>query len=64
MHFSAGYVYGKTVLMDDLRLMLRQADELLYEAKNAGKNLFIGKPYNRDYAERIKKKEQDAFRHA
>lgn len=64
VHFSAGYVYGKTVLMDDLRLMLRQADELLYEAKNAGKNLFIGKPYNRDYAERIKKKEHDAFRHA
>lgn len=63
VHFSAGYVYGKTVLLDDLRLMLRQADELLYEAKSAGKNLFIGKPYNRDYAESIKKKEHDDFRH-
>ena len=63
VHFSAGYVYGETTLNDDLRYMLRQADELLYKAKAQGKNAFIGAPYDREYAEHIKKKEEDAFRH-
>ena len=63
VHFSAGYVYGKAVLGDDVRLMLRQADELLYSAKGKGKNTYIGAPYDRQYAERIKKKEEEAFRH-
>ena len=43
VHFSAGYVYGKSVLHDDIRLMLREADMLLYQAKKSGKNTFIGK---------------------
>ncbi len=62
VHFSAGYVYGKSVLNDDLRLMLRQADELLYQAKNSGKDQFIGAAYDRTYAEGIQKKEEEAFR--
>ena len=62
VHFSAGYVYGETLLRDDLRLMLRAADELLYEAKNSGKNAFIGAEYNREIAENIQKKEEESFR--
>lgn len=63
VHFSAGYVYGKTSLQEDLRLMLRQADELLYEAKRAGKSTFVGKEFDREYADSIKKKAEEAFRH-
>ena len=63
VHYSAGYVYGKLSLQEDLRLMLRQADELLYEAKGNGKNTFIGKEYDREYADSIKKKAEEAFRH-
>ena len=63
VYFSAGYVYGHVALNDDLRLMLRQADELLYKAKKQGKNAFIGDKYDRVYAEGISKKEEEAFRH-
>jgi len=62
VHFSAGYVYGKTVLRDDLRLMLREADTLLYDAKKSGKNTFIGREYSRELAENIQKREEEAFR--
>ena len=62
VHFSAGYVYGKTILHDDLRFMLRSADALLYKAKQTGKNAFFGEEYNREYAEKIEKKEEEAFR--
>ena len=62
VHFSAGYVSGKTLLQDDLRFMLRQADELLYRAKESGKNAFIGDSYNRTLAKGIKKKAEEAFR--
>ena len=62
VHFSAGYVYGHTYLDDDLRLMLRQADEHLYKAKGNGKNSFIGDAYDRLSAETIKKKEEESFR--
>jgi len=48
--FSAGYVYGNCELSCDLRLMMRQADELLYEAKKKGKNQFGNAPYSRRYA--------------
>lgn len=62
VHFSAGYVFGKNILQDDLRLMLRAADELLYKAKKTGKNTFIGDEYNRVEAEQIEKKEEESFR--
>lgn len=54
--FSAGYVFGKTILQDDLRLMLRQADELLYKAEGSGKSTFFGEDYQREAALNIKKK--------
>ncbi|MBP5308804.1 MAG: sensor domain-containing diguanylate cyclase [Clostridia bacterium] len=38
VNFSAGCVYGKIILSSDLRHMLRQADDLLYEVKKEGKN--------------------------
>jgi diguanylate cyclase (GGDEF)-like protein len=63
VHFSAGYVYGKILLPDDLRLMIRQADELLYKAKGSGKSTFFGESYDRDSAMNIKKKAEEAFRH-
>ena len=62
VYFSAGYVYGKSVLHDDLRLMLRSADQLLYMAKKSGKNSFIGEEYDREEAEKIEKREEEAFR--
>lgn len=48
--FSAGYVYGECELSCDLRLMMHQADSLLYEAKKKGKNQFGNAPYSRQYA--------------
>ena len=62
VHFSAGYVSGQALLADDLRLMIRQADELLYKAKGSGKNMFIGDSFDREYAEGIQKKEEESFR--
>ncbi len=62
VHFSAGYVFGQNLLHDDLRLMLRQADELLYKAKGSGKNTFFGGTYNRESALKIQKKAEEAFR--
>lgn len=62
VHFSAGYVYGMNMLQDDLRLMLRAADKLLYQAKKTGKNTFIGEAYDREEAEHIEKKEEESFR--
>ena len=61
VHFSAGYVYGNTVLKDDLRLMLKHADELLYQAKKQGKNAFIGSCYERSYAESLEMREEGAY---
>ena len=34
----------------------------IYEAKNSGKNAFIGAEYNREIAENIQKKEEESFR--
>ncbi len=48
--FSGGYVYGECELACDLRLMMRQADALLYEAKKNGKNQFGSGRYSRQYA--------------
>lgn len=48
--FSAGYVYGDCELSSDLRLMMHQADALLYEAKKKGKNQFGSDQYSRQYA--------------
>jgi diguanylate cyclase (GGDEF)-like protein len=62
VHFSAGYVYGRTTLKDDLRLMLRQADELLYKTKGAGKHGFTGQAYDRKYAVGLKKRAEEDFR--
>lgn len=49
--FSAGYVYGRTDLPGDLRLMLRHADRKLYEAKHLGKNRAVGERFHRSLAE-------------
>ena len=54
IHFSAGYVYGKISLQDDLRLMLRQADDCLYQAKNEGKDQCFGERYSRSKALELK----------
>ena len=47
VNFSAGYVYGKPLLSNDLRQMMHQSDEKLYEAKSAGKNKVLGGAYRR-----------------
>lgn len=38
VHYSGGYVDGVVDTIPDLRHMIRQADELLYEAKKSGKD--------------------------
>lgn len=62
-NFSAGYVFGELKLQDDLRLMMRQADDILYSMKNKGKNMVDGKAYNREEALEIKQAAAKAFRH-
>ena len=47
MAFSAGYTYGTPVTQGDLRTMIHQADECLYESKNAGKNQTRGHGFSR-----------------
>ena len=55
IHFSAGYVYGECSLVYDLRLMIHQADSLLYQAKFLGKNRYVGENYSREKAEALGK---------
>ena len=62
VYFSAGYVYGRSVLRDDIRLMLREADMLLYQVKKKEKNMFLGEAYDREKAEGIQKREEESFR--
>ncbi|MBQ7163830.1 MAG: GGDEF domain-containing protein [Clostridia bacterium] len=51
--FSAGCVYGKVVGPNDLRYMLRQADQLLYEIKRAGKNGISSAEFSKEYAKTL-----------
>lgn len=53
LHFSAGYVYGQVETHEDLRLMISQADQKLYEAKNGGKNKILGTEYSREKAREL-----------
>ena len=50
IQFSAGYTHGKVLLNDDLRLMIRQADDILYKAKKKGKDQYMGEMYSRKKA--------------
>ncbi len=42
---SAGYVYGTSAQPSILRLMIGQADAILYSSKNAGKNRIVGRAF-------------------
>jgi len=53
LRFSAGYVYGQVETHEDLRLMISQADQKLYEAKNGGKNKILGTEYSREKAREL-----------
>lgn len=53
LHFSAGYVYGQVETHEDLRFMISQADQKLYEAKNGGKNKILGTEYSREKAREL-----------
>lgn len=53
--FSAGYVYGECQHSCDLRLMMHQADENLYQAKRTGRNLHVGSAFSREEAERTER---------
>ncbi|MGN1388165.1 MAG: DUF6051 family protein, partial [Bulleidia sp.] len=43
--FTIGFVYGNTHGSDDLRKMISQADERLYEGKSSGKGRITGSPF-------------------
>ena len=45
--FSTGYVYGVPELVEDMRSMFEQADELMYKAKRCGNKNFLGQRYER-----------------
>lgn len=47
IHFSAGYVHGECEMGFDLRLMMHQADRMLYEAKGMGKDCYAGQAFDR-----------------
>lgn len=51
--FSAGCVYGTAEHSNDLRLMIRHADNRLYEAKNQGKNQIVMARFHRTFAEQL-----------
>lgn len=53
VHFSAGYVHGVCELSYDLRLMMHQADSNLYDAKNLGKDCYVGRAFSRVFAEAL-----------
>ena len=46
VELSGGYVYGRDAWHDDLRAMLRQADQYLYKSKNSGKSRLTGSAYD------------------
>ncbi|MBR0366880.1 MAG: diguanylate cyclase [Clostridia bacterium] len=53
--FSAGYVYGDCELSHDLRLMIHQADHNLYEAKEKGRDRWVGGAFSRTAAAEIER---------
>lgn len=60
VHFSAGYVHGVCELSYDLRLMMHQADSNLYDAKELGKDCYVGRAFSRVFAEALPE-EADGF---
>ena len=47
--FSGGYVAGIASNKKDVQNMILQADEMLYQAKNMGKDRFVGKEFDRKH---------------
>ena len=47
IHFSGGYVCGAPQTVPQLRGMIMQADEMLYAAKESGKDQFLGSAFDR-----------------
>ena len=47
--FSGGYVYGTPETISELRSMVMQADEMLYQSKKEGKNRIRGCAYDRSH---------------
>ena len=50
IHFSGGYVCGAPQTVPQLRGMIMQADEMLYAAKESGKDQFLGSAFDRKHA--------------
>jgi diguanylate cyclase (GGDEF)-like protein len=47
--FTGGYVYGVPDDIQELRTMIMQADEMLYQSKEEGKNQINGHPFDREH---------------
>jgi len=61
--FSGGYVYGVPETIPELRSMIMQADEMLYEAKDVGKSRFVGRPFDCNYVPSRESAERHRIRH-
>ena len=61
--FSGGYVSGTPLYQTDLRLMIRQADDNLYRAKERGKDQVFGTPFERETAEKLEVDDNSARGH-
>ena len=59
IRFSGGCVYGVPESIPQLRSMIMQADEMLYRAKQNGKDQFAGSAFDRAYVPR----QESAARH-
>lgn len=62
INFSAGYVHGVVEHHDDLRLMLRAAEENLNKARKTGKNKVVGSEYSRAIIKKLRKQGNGAMR--
>ncbi len=60
LNYSAGYVHGIVDHHDDLRLMLRTAEDNLNKARRTGRNKVVGSEYSRAIIKKLRRKAHGA----
>lgn len=59
--FSGGYTYGYAAAHEDIRAMMKQADEYLYKVKRHGKHNILGGEYGKGIEHSIAADEADKY---